>query len=194
MKRFVPSFLHEVFGERQSFGIMVFILSFGVATASLIFIFYPEMAVGLPLWQTFLAWLLVMDIASGNLANFTASTNHYYAAGPESRRQLFIAVHVHLPAISLLLEVGLHIALLIWFYTVVGAFIVIGKGGEAQKLWGGSLICAGITIVLMIPTSIFPPYMQIISLLFIVKVIYSFGVNHYDNESFVQKKKGDPAL
>ena len=87
----VPGWLHDVFGERPRLGEVVAILAFGVTSATCLMWVMPA-AVEAPLWRWGLAWLVTADIAAGSLANFTASTNDFYAARPVKRR-VFLAVH-----------------------------------------------------------------------------------------------------
>jgi hypothetical protein len=173
----MPSYLHDVFGESQSIGELAAILFFGVGGATLLFFAFPEMTQGLPLWRSVIAYLLVLDIFAGCVANFTLSTNNYYAAR-HRQRLVFIAVHVHILIVAWLLGVGLWNAVIVWAYTVAGAFIVNAlKENQFQKFVAGLLLAIG-TIVTLLGTEA-PKYFLVISLLFMVKVLFAFAVDHY---------------
>jgi hypothetical protein len=173
----IPSFLHEAFGETQSAAALLTIGLFGLGLTVGLFLAYPEMAAGLPWWRSLLAGLLIADIFAGCLANFTRSTNDYCAARSRARL-VFIAVHVHLLAVAWLLGVGGWQAVLVWAYTIIGALVVNAlAGGRSQVFVAGALLCAGLALaILSLPA---PPYFLLIAALFLVKVLYSFAVDHY---------------
>jgi hypothetical protein len=174
----MPSYLHDVFGESQTVGELVAILFFGVGLTTLLFFAYPEMTQSLPLWRSLIAYVLVLDIFAGCAANFTRSTNNYYAAR-DKYRLVFIAIHVHILIVGWLLKIELWNALIVWGYTIAGAFVVNAlKESQFQKFVAGILLALGISIlVLGVET---PKYFLVISLLFMVKVLFAFAVDHYN--------------
>jgi hypothetical protein len=173
----MPSYLHDVFGESQTVGELFAVLFFGVGLTTFLFFAYPEMTVGLPLWRSVVAYLLVVDIFAGCVANFTRSTNDYYAAR-DKHRLAFIAIHVHILIVAWLLRIGLWNAIIVWGYTIAGAFVVNAlKERRVQKFSGGVLLALGISITVL-GTEV-PKYFLVISLLFMVKVLFAFAVDHY---------------
>lgn len=173
----IPSYLHELFGERQSRGVIAIILLFGGVLTALLYFVFPEMTAALPLWRCALALLLMFDVFCGCIANFTASTSHYYAAR-KRHRILFISVHVHLILIALLLSSDIVNALIIWAYTIAAAFIVNALNGkQLQLVTAGLLLALGLGCMPMLPA--IPPYMLAIGSLFMLKVMFSFAVDHY---------------
>ena len=173
----IPSYLHEVLGERQSVASVLTITGFAALMTAALLLRYPALHEDVAVWRSVLALLLIYDICAGCIANFTASTNRYYAERPRLRL-IFIAVHVHLVLVALLLGTSLSAALWAWGYTVVCAFVVnaAARGGR-QVLTGGLLLAAGLGWMPMIYAA--EPHMLIVSLLFMLKVVYSFGVDHY---------------
>lgn len=173
----IPSFLHDVFGEKQTIWSILAILLFGgILTAALYWVF-PEMTNHLPVWRSAVALLLIFDIFSGCIANFTVSTSNFYAARRKNRI-VFIMIHFHIVLVALLLHSDIWHSLGIWAYTIIGAFIVnalIGK--HSQQFVAGLLLSVGLGSMPMLPG--IPPYMLIISLLFMLKVLFSFAVDHY---------------
>lgn len=177
----MPSYLHDVFGESQTIGELFTILFFGVGFATLLFFAYPEMTRSLPLWRSTIAYLLVVDIFAGCVANFTRSTNNYYAAR-DKQRLAFIAIHVHIVIVAWLLGIGLWNAIIVWGYTISGAFVVNAlKDSQFQKFVGGVLLALGISITVLGTET--PRYFLMISLLFMLKVLFAFAVDHYSQTS-----------
>lgn len=173
----IPSFMHEMFGEKQPPATIVAILLIGGLLTACLYVAFPQLADGLPLWRTALALLLIFDVFCGCIANFTASTNNYYAARPKNRI-VFISIHVHIILAALLLHTPLWHALAIWAYTIAGAFAVNALHGKPQQpLIGGLLLAAGMGGMPMLPE--IQPYMLIVGLLFMLKVLFSFAVDHY---------------
>jgi hypothetical protein len=173
----IPPFLHDVFGESQTIGELLAIVFFGVGLAALLFFAFPEMVQGRPFWRSIIAYLLVVDIFAGCVANFTRSTNNYYAAR-DKQRLVFIAIHVHILIAAWLLGTGLGNSVITWGYTIAGALVVNAlKGSQVQKFVAGVLLALGIAIIVL-GTEV-PKYFLIISLLFMVKVLFSFAVDHY---------------
>jgi hypothetical protein len=173
----IPPFLGDILGESQT---LVELLTIGVLSVGLstfLFIAFPEMTQDIPVWRSILAYLLTLDIAAGCIANFTRGTSDYYAARSRER-WIFIAIHVHLLLISGLLGVGLLHALVVWGYTISGALAVNAlKGNRFQVFTAGSLLVVGVPVVILGPPV--PRYFLVISLLFMIKVLYSFAVDHY---------------
>ncbi|MBB6633206.1 hypothetical protein [Cohnella thailandensis] len=173
----IPSFLHDVFGEKQTSGSILAILLFGGILTSALYLVFPEMTSQMPVWRSAAALLLIFDIFSGCIANFTASTSNFYAAR-RTNRIVFIAIHFHIVLVAILLHGDIWNSLGVWAYTVIGAFIVnalIGK--HSQPFVAGLLLSVGFGFIPMLPG--IPPFMLIISLLFMLKVLYSFAVDHY---------------
>ncbi|KQN96317.1 hypothetical protein [Paenibacillus sp. Leaf72] len=173
----IPSFLHDVLGEKQSIIAILSILLFGGLLTAALYVSFPELTAGLPFWRSVLALLLVFDIFSGCLANFTASTSNFYAKR-KINRAVFIAIHVHIVAVSLFLDTAVVYAVSVWLYTIVGAFIVNALIGKHTQLFvAGLLLSIGMGVMPMLPH--LEPYMLIIFLLFMLKVLFSFAVDHY---------------
>lgn len=74
----IPSFLHDVFGKKQSLVSIFTILLFGGLLTAILYWMYPEMTSNLPVWRSALSLLLIFDIFAGCIANFTLSTSNYY--------------------------------------------------------------------------------------------------------------------
>ena len=176
----IPSFLHDILGESQTVGELLTIGILSVGITSTLYVAFPEMTEELPIWRSTFAYLLILDIVAGCVANFTRSTNNHYSRRSKER-WIFIAVHVHLPVIAGLLGTGLGHALIVWGYTIVGAIMVNALNGSRFQLFtAGSLLVAGMAIAVL--SVEIPNYLLLISLLFMLKVLFSFAVDHYHQE------------
>ncbi|BBH23440.1 hypothetical protein Back11_47850 [Paenibacillus baekrokdamisoli] len=173
----IPSFLHDVFGERQRVGSILAILLFGGLLTTALYLIFPELTDHLPVWRSALALLLIFDIFSGCIANFTASTSNFYAAR-KTNRIVFIAIHFHIVLVALLLNTNVWHVIGVWAYTIAGAFIVNALIGKHSQLFvAGLLLSVGLGWIPMLPD--IEPYMLITCLLFMLKVLFSFAVDHY---------------
>ncbi|MEF3305375.1 hypothetical protein [Paenibacillus sp. GYB003] len=173
----MPSFLHDVFGEKQSMGAIAAILLFGGMLTAALYGAFPEMTNDLPVWRSALAFVLIFDIGSGCIANFTASTSNFYAAR-KTNRLVFIAIHVHVVLVALLLHADIWYSLGVWAYTTIAALTVnalIGK--QSQLVVAGFLLSVGLGGIPMLPG--ITPYMLIVCELFMLKVLFGFAVDHY---------------
>jgi hypothetical protein len=131
----------------------------------------------LPIWRSAIAYLLIVDIFAGCIANFTRSTNNHYAAR-DNERLVFIAIHLHILIVAWLLGISLWYAFVVWGYTIAGAFVVNAfKHSRFQIFVGGMLLSIGIALVAL--GIDVPKYFLVISLLFMMKVLFSFAVDHY---------------
>jgi hypothetical protein len=178
MRRFsIPSAFHEVLGETQDASALVSVgLSAGLLAGALSWAAWPGLA-ELEGWRRILVLLLIMDIAGGVAANFTRGTNDFYAARP-AHRIGFIAIHFHLPAVVALAGLPLVPGLLVWAWTIGGAFVVNAlKGRPSQVVVAGALVAVGLGVAPLLGP--WQPWALAVAQLFLVKVLYAFAVNHY---------------
>ena len=176
----IPRPLHDVFGLRQSRGALALILIAGVTLPVALALASPTALVDVPLWRAVLALVLIADIAAGAVANFTAGTNDHYAERPGSR-WLFIAVHLHLVVVALLLDAPLLPAVVLWAATIAGAVVVNLLAGRAlQRPVGGLVLAAILTAIPLLAT---PPLLAAVGAVFALKVVYAFAVDHRPTES-----------
>lgn len=177
----IPSFLHDVFGEKQPILSILVILLFGGLLTAVLYFMYPEMTFHLPVWRSALALLFIFDIFSGCVANFTASTSNFYAAR-KKHRIVFIAIHFHIVIIAVLLNTAIEYSIAVWAYTIAGAFIVnslIGK--QSQRFVAGLILSIGLGCNPLLPH--IEPYMLITCQLYMLKVLFGFAVDHYGKVS-----------
>ncbi len=184
--RSTPVWLHDVLGERAVVSEVAGILAFAAAST---WVLLPHLAAaeGLPGWRWLLAALLVADIAAGCLANFTASTNDFYAARPRNR-WLFIAVHVHPMLLAATLGAPLGLASISWLATVAGALVVNGLAGHPRQRFVAAFCLASTWVGLALVRG--PSAVLAVEALFVLKVVYAFAVDHgvasHDREGLVR--------
>lgn len=173
----MTSFYAEAFGDTPKRAEIITIIAIGCLGAVLLILGAPALFSEVALWRAALAVLLIFDIVSGCVANFTRSTNDYYRQRPNGRL-LFFAVHIHLIALGLLLGVGLAGMVAVWAYTIAAALLVDRMAGRAsQAVAAGGQVALGL---IWIPLwSGLPPALVIAGLLFLVKLVLAFAVDHF---------------
>ncbi len=171
-----PGWLHDVLGEEPSLGEVAATVGFAAATATFALAFADPPVAG---WRLGAAWLLLADIAAGCVANFTASTNDFYAARPRNR-WAFIAVHAHLPVFVWLVGASASSAWFaagLWLATLASAAVVnVLAGRERQVMVAGLLLSMGLVWAAAMPVS---AVVRVAAVLFLTKVSFSFAVDHY---------------
>ncbi|KQB05454.1 hypothetical protein CGT94_17210 [Vibrio metoecus] len=177
MKYFlIPKSLHEVFGEKQSLIEIACTAMFALVGSLLIYLQLYRPIAHENIWMIVLGFVLVADVLAGCIANFSQGTNKFYSERPKGRL-LFIAIHIHILAIAWLLSAPLDYALLIWAYTIISALVVNAlKGSHFQLFISASLMCSGLLVLMLFPLS---TWFLIVSTFFMIKVMFSFAVDHY---------------
>lgn len=177
MKYFkTPEFLFEVFGEKQSILEVSCTLVFALFGS---WIIYSVADISLDNWKSIIAFLLIADVLAGCIANFSYGTNEFYAQRSKNRL-IFIAIHVHILVIAWLLAEPMDSAVIIWGYTIVSAFIVNAlKGKSIQSFIAANLMCYGIFLLIYLSL---PLWFLMVSTFFMIKVLFSFAVNHFANQ------------
>ena len=172
----MPQGLHEVFGKQQTAVEIIATLLFALTgTATMYFCLYQPQHPQVN-WMTVIGLLLVADVFAGCVANFTRGTNRFYADSPKARL-IFIMIHVHILAIAWLLDAPFEYALITWIYTIAAALMInYLQGHELQKFSGAVLMCFGLLLLILLPL---PAWFLLCCVFFMVKVVFSFAVNHY---------------
>lgn len=176
----IPKFFHELFGEEQNPIELALVIIFTVSVTT------TAAAVTVTEWQRY-AWyqlvvlvLLYLDISGGVIANLTFSTNRYYQNRPTSRI-VFIAIHVQPLIAAFVLNTGYAACTAVWAYTVAGAFIVNSLNHPSiQRIIAVFLMTLGILGLTLFGRET-PLIITALLILYIIKVVFSFAVNHYKN-------------
>lgn len=171
----IPSALHDVLGARQRPLALVLIAVAAVGVPVALALAEPPLLTAVAAWRAVIAVLLIADVAAGAVANLTVGTNDHYGARPTAR-WVFIAAHVHLPVIALLLDLPLVPALIIWVGTMSGAVVAnLRRGHPEQRVMAGTFFVAVATAAVLLTEE---RALTAIGVLFAFKVVYAFAVDH----------------
>lgn len=176
----VPASLHEVLGERQSWPEVIAILTFAIVGTALIYGLYYTPAEMPASWRVITGFILIADVMAGCMANFSHGTNHFYGQRKQARL-LFILIHVHILLIAWLLAAPLQPALIIWAYTIVAALLVNALHGHRLQLFAAANLL-GYGILLLVGLQA-PLWLLVSGLFFMLKVMFSFAVDHYARQA-----------
>jgi len=172
----MPKFLHEVFGEQQSITEILIILGFAIIGSLFIYINFLQCNVDIVTWRLALAFILIADILAGCLANFSRGTNSFYAQRPNNRL-IFIAIHIHILVVAWLMQVDMPEAILVWAITIASALFINSLiRHPLQLIIAAALLALSILILLQLSQ---PTWFIAVSLFFMIKVMFSFSVDHY---------------
>lgn len=171
----MPRFLHEVFGERQYPAELAVTLLAGIAVPAGL-IFFRALPVVIASWRIVVSLIFVFDIAAGVVANLSEGTNEFYKTKPKMRI-IFPLLHWHLVVLFALLGYRIVPALVLTGYALGASLVVNGwYGSPRQRVLAGALVVLGVIPSLL---SGLPPLGLIVTVLFIIKLVFSFSVDHY---------------
>lgn len=178
----IPQFLNDVLGEKQSTIELGLIFLFTIFAGILTMYFYGDELNGLALWRKIGALLLVLDIYAGCIANFTRGTSSFYAKR-KNNRLVFIIIHIHLLVLSFLISSTVTTSVVVtWIYTVACTlFINFNINHPAQKTMAATFTFLGLILLSVLTWNSRIIYLS--SLFFLIKVTYSFAVDHYFDNS-----------
>ena len=173
----IPKFLHELFGTQQNPFELVLIILFTIISTLGVAWFTAPYWLTLAWYQSLVLWLLFLDIAGGVVANLSTGTNNYYNTRPKAR-WIFIAIHIQPLILAIVLDSPISIALIVWLYTLICASLINSLREKIyHRLLAGALTAVALIgfvssgVSLPIPITLF-------YLLYMIKVIYSFSVDH----------------
>lgn len=174
----IPKLLHEVFGKKTTPVELGLVLAFAVGMSVVLLLFTSEEWSHLNYWRLLGIVLLLVDINGGVIANFTWSTNRHYRAN-RAARLLFIGIHVQPILLALLFGDYYIPCLYVWVYTTIASLIVNALVHHpAQRTIGAVAASAGIAGLVLLAGSL-PKILFITLIFFLLKVIFSFAVDHY---------------
>lgn len=170
----IPRFLHEVLGEEQG-ALEIALVGLGGLTAAAAFAALAPTGTSSAVARL-VAIILAADLGAGAIANFTRGTSDYYALRPRLR-WVFIAIHLHLLAMALLIGVDLGSSAIVWAYTIAAASAVNLSSPPRQIALAGAFVAVGTVLVGTLAWE--SPALRLAAALFLVKVAYAFAVDHY---------------
>lgn len=174
----IPKLFHEVFGKKSTLAELFLVLVFAVGMSIALLLFTSEEWTHLNIWRILGIVILLVDINGGVIANFTWSTNRHYRAN-RTARLLFIGIHVQPILLALLLGDYYFTCLYVWGYTTLAALIVNALVHHpAQRTVGAVAASAGVGGLILL-VDYLPKLLLITLIFFLLKVIFSFAVDHY---------------
>lgn len=170
----IPRLLHELHGEEARLADVLVTWTVALAAAAIIVARAAARPAAVAWWEIAIVALVGADLAGGVVANFTASTDRYYASRPRLRIG-FLALHVVHPVVLFFVIGGpVEVWAAIPAYTLAAAFAVNAIRGPAQAPVAAAFVVVGVLItfswfVIAPPALWFAP-------LFLVKLVLGFAV------------------
>ena len=173
----IPKFFHELFGTHQQPSELILIIIFTVTVTFAAAWSTAPYWLELKWYQNLVLWLLFLDISGGVVANLSTGTNNHYNAHPKGR-WIFISVHIQPLILAAVLQSPMIIAVAIWVYTILSASLINALRKKVyHRLLAGTLYATAIIGYVLSDISL-PLPISLIYLLYMMKVIYSFSVDH----------------
>ena len=170
----IPRVLHELHGEAAPLSNVLLTWAVALAVAAIIVVRAAARPAAVAWWEIAIVAMVGADLAGGVVANFTPSTDRYYAERPRLRIG-FLALHVIHPVVLYFVIGGpIEVWVAIPAYTLAAAFLVNAIRGPAQQPVAAALVVIGVIItfswfVIAPPALWFAP-------LFLVKLVLGFAV------------------
>lgn len=181
----VPTFFQEVLGQITTLLEMFLILLPSLGITAILVVTDAMLFREIGLLRSIAMILFIFDIIAGTIANLTNGTNDHYAASPV-KRWIFLCIHVQPLIFSWLIGDYFIVCLLVWLFTMTMAFIVNTYiHHPSQRAMAGAMVVIGLSVFMLFANHL-PGVLQIALIMFMLKVIYSFAVDH----TWLQKKNG----
>ncbi|MGK7396458.1 MAG: hypothetical protein ACNS62_17905 [Candidatus Cyclobacteriaceae bacterium M3_2C_046] len=169
----IPSYLHELHGKEAS--IFDLLVNYSTALITTVIILFLAWDLSLAPYKLIILGVLALDLAGGVVSNFTEGTNNYYIEKPKIR-YVFIAFHLMQPLVLIWLFptdwVGIAV---ISVYTLIAMTVINSiKEHLRQRVYGAFLMVIGLSISFLIDEM--QPIVQLMLILFIVKLIVAFAI------------------
>ncbi len=173
----IPKSLHELHGEKATVTSILFVYGTGlIATAVFIGFLLP---LKLPMWKYILSALLILDIASGVIANLSSSTNQYYQQHKKLRIPFLLLHVVHPVLFWVVFPEMLGYFLFMALYPILSSLLVNHfKNREFQQNLASSLVVIGVLLSFLFKSDSLILYSLVP--LFLIKLVLGFSVNRPD--------------
>ena len=170
----VPSFFNELFG-RETTRLDLFLILAGSITLTIATQLLSS-GIELSLSKKIVLAFLTLDIGGGVVANFTEGTNNYYSESTK-RGYLFIIIHILQPLIlGWIFANNIFSILILTVYTLICSFIVrVIRQKNTQKSSATTMLLTAAILTFSLGFS--PQALQLILLVYSIKLILSFSVN-----------------
>lgn len=173
----VPRFLYEIHGKNPTALDLWLTYAAGII-GGVVGVVLAQNS-GIDLWKALLVGLLFFDIAGGVVANFTVSTRTYYGRS-RRRRILFLCLHVLQPLLMALI-LGDYLLAMIFtaIFAVAGGLIInLLKTIKSRRVTATILTAIGVLALSAAINSV-PVFIYAFSVLFLIKILLAFSVNHH---------------
>lgn len=167
--------LKEWLGENPTRGDILFIFGTAFITSGLLFACYFDDLLQLPLWRTVLFMVVAFDIIGGAVANFSVSTDRYYAQNGK-KRWIFFAEHiVHFLLFYVAIGGNYWFWISIFAYTMsTGVIVNLIRERRVQELAASAFATAG--CIAFYGFNFLVPLMSWFPAVFMIKIIIGFAV------------------
>ncbi len=175
------AFSREFLGDNPTKNNILLIFTTAFLVMGAVSYFNYEQLSTLPIWKLILFLVMILDIVSGAVANYTRSTQLYYQA--HTKRITFLLLHfVHIGLI--VLAVG-HIwyCLAVLGFTLAGAFIVnFTKILKQQEIIAAVIVNLGIILFYVVFPA--PQILNWLPGILLMKLVFGFAINREKKETF----------
>lgn len=177
----VPSLLHELHGENPT--VLDLILTYSIALLVTSLIYLLSFNTDLTALKIIILLILSLDLAGGVVSNFSNSTTEYYKKN-KNLRYVFIALHIIQPSILIwifpqywmpILTISIFVLLSMLFVNLISSY-------EKQRTIAPFLF--SIALILIVFFSINSVIVNLMLLLYAIKLIMAFAVRWEQNENF----------
>ena len=174
----IPRMLHELHGEETSVGSLILVYIMGIAGAIIVTVYAININTGIPLWKLLILFLLSVDIFGGIVANFSRSTNEFYA-GKKNLQIAFVLLHIFHPIVLWYLFGGvLSLWLIVALYILGTALgILYINNLELRQVVAAAVVAIGILLFSIFSLSI--PFLAWFPIAFMIKLDLGFAARCY---------------
>lgn len=174
----VPKLFRILHGKETN--IAELLLIYGIAISTPVILYFTTRS-GLPAlsrWRTLLLFFIVADLAGGIIANLSYGTTAFYEKR-QWRKAVFILFHAaHPAAIYLLTKEQLPFLIFTAGITILFSFITAFAFRQPrQQFFGFIAVCVSVAFGFILFGA--TPFFRVVSILYMLKLVYSFSVDHY---------------
>lgn len=175
----VPRILRELHGTRPKIREILATWTAAILAMAVVVVGEQSAVWSPDLWRTIVVAIVAGDVAGGIVANFSRSTNAYYAVRPRMRL-IFLALHVVQPLAMWIASGGpLGPWIMVAAITLGGALFVEVAPEEGQELTAALIVAVGTIAVAMVTAfaAHIPVTLAWFAPLYMVKLVLAFAVS-----------------
>jgi hypothetical protein len=174
----VPKFLYVLHGKETNIAELILIYGIAVITPVITYFSTRTTLPELPWWKTLLLFIILADLAGGLVANITYAATAFYEK-KQWRKVVFIFLHIiHPAAIWFLTREYFPFLVFCAVVAVLFSFLTAFAFRQPRQQFAGFI---GISLAVAFGFIMFTvsPYYRVASIFYMIKLIYSFSVDHY---------------